>query len=198
MADAQMGQLSEKSAVRAAALAARRALDAQRRAEADQALADRTVTLLRARGITVVAAYVPMTGEPGGLALLPALAAGAELVLLPVREPDGDLDWAPYAGPAMLTPTRPSEPTTPRLGRDAIRRAGLVLVPAVAVDRTGMRLGRGGGSYDRALPRVDPTVPVLALLYDGEVAEHVPAQAHDRPVRGVLTPTGELWFGPAP
>lgn len=189
-----MGQLSEKPGIRAEVLAARRTLDPHRRAVADQALADRATVVLRERAIAVVAAYAPMINEPGGAMLLPALAAVAELVLLPVRRPDGDLDWAPYAGPGALTPTRPSEPTTARLGLDAIRRAGLVLVPAVAVDRHGRRLGRGGGSYDRALTRVTSGVPVLALLYDGELRERVPTEAHDQPVTGALTPAGDVWF----
>ena len=50
----------------------------------------------------------------------------------------------------------------------------MVLVPALAVDRTGMRLGRGGGSYDRALGRVPVGTFVCALLYDGEVLDRVP------------------------
>ncbi|PSK58900.1 5-formyltetrahydrofolate cyclo-ligase [Micromonospora sp. MH33] len=70
--------------------------------------------------------------------------------------------------------------------------ADLVVVPALAVDRRGYRLGRGGGSYDRALARVPATVPTVALLHDGELVEVVPAQPHDRPVRFVITPGGGL------
>jgi 5-formyltetrahydrofolate cyclo-ligase len=189
-----MWQLSEKLGVRATALAARGALDPLFRAAADQALAQRAAALVQSRRIATVTAYAPMAGEPGGALLLPALAAVAEVVLLPVRRPDGDLDWAAYAGPDALTASRPSEPSTARLGPEAIRTAGLVLVPALAVDRRGWRLGRGGGSYDRALTRVTPGVPVLALLYDGELRERVPTEAHDRPVTGALTPSGEVWF----
>jgi 5-formyltetrahydrofolate cyclo-ligase len=63
----------------------------------------------------------------------------------------------------------------------------LMLVPALAVDRTGMRLGRGGGSYDRTLARAG-TALTVALLHDGELVDHVPAEAHDRPVRATVTP----------
>ena len=66
---------------------------------------------------------------------------------------------------------------------DAVTRADLVLVPALAVDRGGVRLGRGGGSYDRALARVGPQVPTIALLYDGELLDKVPADGHDQRVR---------------
>src|SRR5574342_704374 len=92
----------------------------------------------------------------------------------PALLPDADLDWAAYDGPGSLTTARFPQPTGPRLGPDAIRSADLVLVPALAVDRRRMRLGRGGGSYDRVLARVAAGVPVVALLYDGELCEHVP------------------------
>jgi 5-formyltetrahydrofolate cyclo-ligase len=92
------------------------------------------------------------------------------------------------------------EPTEPARGVDAVARASLVLVPALAVDTRGNRLGRGGGSYDRALARVGPRVPVIALLNDGELLDHVPAAPHDRPVsmaalpsRGIVSIQIPLW-----
>jgi 5-formyltetrahydrofolate cyclo-ligase len=70
-----------------------------------------------------------------------------------------------------------------------------VIAPALAVDRGGNRLGRGGGSFDRALARVGPLIPVIALLYDDELLEHVPAEPHDRPVRAVARPgSGVTWL----
>ena len=80
------------------------------------------------------------------------------------------------------------EPGEPPRGVGAIARADAVLVPALAVDRAGNRLGRGGGSYDRALARVGPLIPLIALVYDGELVEHVPAEAHDVPVRAAVSP----------
>jgi 5-formyltetrahydrofolate cyclo-ligase len=85
------------------------------------------------------------------------------------------------------------KPTEPPRGTGAVASADLVIVPALAVDARGNRLGRGGGGYDRALARVGPAVPVVALLHDGELVGRVPAEPHDRPVpmaalpsRGVL------------
>ena len=76
------------------------------------------------------------------------------------------------------------------------RRHAVVLVPAVAVDRTGLRLGRGGGSYDRALARVGPAILTVAPLYDSEVLPTVPAEPHDQRVRAAATPSdGLLRFG---
>ena len=141
-----------------------------------------------------VAAYVPVGREPGGPdlpeALASALPPGSRL-LLPVLLDDGDLDWALYEGPTSLRPGPRGlrEPAGHRLGVGAIREADLVLVPALAVDHSGMRLGRGGGSYDRALARAGSAFTV-ALLHDGEVLDSVPAAEHDRPVRAVITPGG--------
>jgi 5-formyltetrahydrofolate cyclo-ligase len=129
-----------------------------------------------------LAAYASGGTEPGTRALLDAVPD----VLLPVLLPDGDLDWAVYDG--ELVPGRRGllEPPGPRLGRDAIAGCGLVVVPALAVDRRGVRLGRGGGSYDRALARTAGRV--VALLHDGELVEQLPAEPHDRPVHAVVMP----------
>jgi 5-formyltetrahydrofolate cyclo-ligase len=188
MGSEQMRQLSQKVALRAEVLAARRALDPARRAEADDALVQQVAALLGRWAVATVAAYAPMPDEPGGPGLLEMLAEGTEQVLLPVLRPDGDLDWAAYAGENSLAGKRFRQPTGERLGVDAIRRADLVIVPALAVDRRRMRLGRGGGSYDRALTRVAAGVPIVALLYDGELRDRVPTQPHDLPVTAALTP----------
>ena len=100
-----------------------------------------------------MAAYVAVGSEPGTAALLDALVAAGKRVVLPVLLPDGDLDWAAYAGDQDLVPARFGllEPGGQRLGPDAVGTADVVLVPGLAVSARGERLGRGGGSYDRAL-----------------------------------------------
>lgn len=138
-----------------------------------------------------LAAYVPVADEPGGpeLARVLQAAAPAATLLLPVLRDDLDLDWAVYRGELVAAGRGLQEPSGPRLGVDAVATADLVVVPALAVDRRGTRLGRGGGSYDRALARVRPTVPVVALLHDGELCHgDLPAEPHDRPVTAVITP----------
>ena len=71
------------------------------------------------------------------------------------------------------------------------------LVPALAVDARGYRLGRGGGSYDRALARVGEQVPTIALLYDDELLPSVPIEPHDQRVRVVARPgSGLIFTGP--
>jgi 5-formyltetrahydrofolate cyclo-ligase len=163
------------------------------------------LSLVRAQHPSTIAGYVPVGPEPGGTDLPDALVRAlppAGRLLLPVLLDDGDLDWAPYSGRLVPGPRGLSEPDGARLGVDAIREASLVVVPALAVSSTGVRLGRGGGSYDRALSRLmsatrppasspGPTLTV-ALLYDGELVDVIPAEAHDRAVRATITPSGGL------
>jgi 5-formyltetrahydrofolate cyclo-ligase len=140
-----------------------------------------------------VAAYVPVGTEPGGTDLPELLATAGYQVLLPVLRPDNDLDWAPYRGRPDLSQAGRGlvEPLGSRLGMDAVDEVDLVIVPALAVDRHGTRLGRGGGSYDRALARVGSRIPVLALLYPEELVDFVlPAEPHDRPVSAAVTSVG--------
>lgn len=182
-----------KAALRTAVLARRRALTAQARAAADGRIRAHLEELVRHRRPHLVAGYVPLGDEPGGSELadcLVAALAGHGQLLLPVLRADLDLDWALYRGPGDLVRTDRGlrEPGGEPLGTAAISRAELVVVPALAVDRSGVRLGRGGGSYDRALTRVGPTVLTVALLYDGELLAEIPARPHDRPVRAVVMP----------
>ncbi|GGT33977.1 5-formyltetrahydrofolate cyclo-ligase [Nonomuraea spiralis] len=141
----------------------------------------------------LVACYWSAGSEPETHGLVFALWKHGATVILPVLKEDNDLDWAVYDGPDTLAPGRFGimEPVDTRRGVDAVRTAALVIVPALAVDRTsGVRLGRGGGSYDRALARVGPNVPTVALLHGGELIDGVPAEPHDLRVRFAMTPEG--------
>ena len=149
-----------------------------------------------------VAAYYSVGAEPDTHGLVYALWKRGTYVLLPLLRPDGDLDWASYEGPDSLVPGPRGlrEPGEPPRGVQAVARADVVLAPALAVDQAGNRLGRGGGSYDRALARVGPLIPVIALVYDDELLGHVPAEPHDTPVRAAVRPgSGITWqAGPVP
>lgn len=147
----------------------------------------------------VVAAYVSVGREPGTRVLLDALRARGVRVLLPVLLPDNDLDWAAYEGPGRLSPAARGllEPEGARLGPEAVTEADTVLLPGLAVDARGMRLGRGGGSYDRVLARLERArahPDLIVLLYENEVVAQVPAEPHDHPVHAVVTPSGVRTF----
>jgi 5-formyltetrahydrofolate cyclo-ligase len=153
-----------------------------------------TLDRVRREHPSTIAAYVPVGSEPGGPHLVASLAAQARLVL-PVLLPDGDLDWAVHTGSLTSGPRGLREPDGERLGVEGILEADLVLVPALAVDRRGMRMGRGGGSYDRALARAAGSAAlIIALLHDGELLDEVPSEPHDRPVHGAITPSGGLFL----
>jgi len=181
-----------KVAIRDQLLADRRRRPLAEVVAAARAIADHLLTTPEVRRAATVAAYVSLDGEPGTGPLLDALRAAGKRVVLPVLLPDGDLDWAPYDGPDGLVPASRGllEPAGPRLGPDAVGTADAVLVPGLAVDAAGVRLGRGGGSYDRALGRVPVGTFTCVLLYDGEVGVPVPVEAHDRAVGWAATPAG--------
>jgi len=142
---------------------------------------------------TTVAAYVSVGSEPGTGPLLDELRDRGVQVLLPVLLPDDDLDWAPYDGPDRLVGTDNGlrEPTTAPLGPDAVLDADVIVAPALAVDRHGLRLGRGRGCYDRALARLAGHSWTCVLLHEGELLDlPVPREPHDMPVSAAATPLG--------
>jgi 5-formyltetrahydrofolate cyclo-ligase len=178
--------------------AARAAMPDAERAAAAREIRDRLLEMPEMSAAGTVAAYYSIGTEPDTHSLIFALWKRGSYVILPVLLPDGDLDWASYEGPESLAPGPHGllQPVEPVRGPETVARAHVVLVPALAVDAAGLRLGRGGGSYDRALARVGGQVPTIGLLYDSELLPSVPAEPHDRAVRAVVQPTGLTWFEP--
>ena len=189
-----------KRRVRAAVAARRAAVPPGERSRRDAAVTERLTDVVQSLPPTVdgptVCAFVPDGSEAGGPGLPASLHRLGVRVLLPVAGSDGVLDWARFTSTESMTTGRfgIAVPDGPPLGPDVIASADLVLVPAVAVDRLGHRLGRGGGYYDRALARVPDGVPLLAVLDDEDVWERLPVQDHDLPVHGVATPNGLVGF----
>lgn len=167
-------------------------------ARALAAVVERIPSVAAARCVT---AYAARPGEPATEPLLEALATLGIRVLLPVLGSGLARDWAEYRGPDDLrerAPGRPPEPSGPALGAAAVAEADVLLIPALAVDTAGTRLGQGGGWYDRALRDARPGAPAIALTYAEEVhdaaTEPLPRADHDRPVDAVATPAGVTWF----
>ncbi|MGO4615756.1 5-formyltetrahydrofolate cyclo-ligase [Nocardia sp. 2YAB30] len=137
-----------------------------------------------------VCAYVPAGSEPGSTAMLDALRAGGAQVMLPVTGPPGPLSWAEYAGEETLRRARYGllEPSGAVLPPAAVGRAELILVPALAVDRRGVRLGRGAGYYDRTLSAARPDARLIAVIRDDELVDLLPEEPHDLRMGWALTP----------
>jgi 5-formyltetrahydrofolate cyclo-ligase len=191
------GMAPAKAILRGRLAAARAAMPDAERGAASRLIRDHVLGLPQVSAAGTIAAYYSVGTEPDTRALVFALWKRGSYVVLPVLLPDGDLDWASYEGPDSLAPGPRGllQPAEPLRGPGTVARADIVLVPALAVDVAGNRLGRGGGSYDRALARVGPQVPTIALLYDDELLDHVPAEPHDRAVRAVARPShGLTWL----
>lgn len=195
MAGAKIGA---KTALRDQLLTARNRRPLVERSDAARAIARRLTEAPEVRRAATVAAYVAVGSEPGTAPLLHALVAAGKRVVLPVLLPSMDLDWAAYASDQDLAPATRGllEPVTPLLGPDSIGTADVVLVPGLACSLRGERLGRGGGSYDRALARVPVGTFTCVLLHDEEVGVEVPVEDHDRPVTAAASPSGITRFAP--
>ena len=178
-----------KAELRAQILDRRRTRPVQDR---QAAAAGVTRALLRGlAGVRAFAAYVPEDDEPGHGRIPAAFTQLGARVLLPVVPTDGrQLAWAVDTG--RLAPGRHGllEPLGPRLGATAVGTADVIVVPALAVARDGVRLGRGGGYYDRALQHARTDAVVVALVFDDEFVDELPVEEHDLRVTAVITPSG--------
>lgn len=187
----------DKQQWRTELLARRSAVAPQVRAAEAVALADSITAVLDASPDATtewVAGYIPVGSEPGSPAMLDALRSAGARVLVPVTGPPGPLDWAEYTGESSLRKARYGlrEPDGPRLGPAAIGWARVVVIPTLAVDRRGVRLGRGAGFYDRSLPAARPDARLVAVVRDEEIVDRLPEQPHDRRMNWALLPIGGL------
>jgi 5-formyltetrahydrofolate cyclo-ligase len=185
-----------KTELRAEILLARRTLAPQLHDAEAHALCQHLPAVIGA-GETVCA-YVPVGSEPGSAELIDSLLRRGVRVLLPVAHHDAagmpvPLLWGEYR-PGELVQARfgLQEPAEPWLPADAIAAATVVLVPALAVDRAGVRLGRGAGFYDRSLPLAAPAARLVAVVRDDELVDRLPAEPHDVRMTHALTPNGGL------
>jgi 5-formyltetrahydrofolate cyclo-ligase len=181
----------------------REQLVAARRSVADDVQAAEARSLTEHLGAAVssdstVCAYVPVGDEPGSIEMLDLLLRRTGRVLLPVARTTADdspvaLQWGEYR-PGQLVAARFGllEPAEPWLPATTLAEASIVLVPALAVDRAGVRLGRGRGFYDRTLVHRDPRTRLIAVIRDEELLDELPHESHDVPMTHALTPGGGL------
>jgi 5-formyltetrahydrofolate cyclo-ligase len=188
-----------KAALRERLLAARRCVADHVRAAEARALCEHLEPVVT--GGSTVCAYVPVGSEPGSVELLEMLLRRSARVLLPVARTSGPgkndtpspLRWGEYRpGTLIPGPWGLLEPPGPMLPEPALAEAALVIVPALAVDRRGVRLGRGRGFYDRSLAGRNPQARLIAMVRDAEFVDELPAEPHDVPMTHALTPTRGL------
>ncbi|WP_301924825.1 5-formyltetrahydrofolate cyclo-ligase [Corynebacterium glaucum] len=165
----------------------------ERKAQLDAEIVTYSITAMTHFGALnqPIAAYNPLPSEPGPADYAARLNAHAQNVWLPISLAEGVLAWAstPQDGQAERQGALGiTEPQGPRFNSNVLRACALVIAPAMAVDKHGLRLGKGAGYYDRALAGLD--VPVAAVVYDTEFVAAVPHEAHDAPVDAVITPSG--------
>lgn len=184
-----------KNDLRAVLLTARRQRSDGDRLVAARANAQHLLALLS--GARIVCGYLPIDSEPLRAGLLDGLVATGCTVLVPVAAADAPLDWCTYPSPTARGASGIAEPTGPRLGPEAVNTAGAILLPALAVDRNGSRLGRGGGHYDRTLALLGARgssgaelcgPELVAVLFDGELLGTVPSGRYDRAVTSAVQP----------
>ncbi len=183
-----------KAALRAQLLAVRSGVaDSVRAAEA-RTLSEHLELVVTSA--STVCAYVPVGTEPGSIEMVDMLLRRSRRVLLPVARTTGDetplpLRWGEYRPGALVRgPWGLLEPAEPVLPESVLGEADLVIVPALAVDRRGVRLGRGRGFYDRSLPARAAQARLVAMVRDAEFVDELPAEAHDVPMTHVITPLG--------
>lgn len=187
--------IATKRALRAELRGRRRIRPQHEREASTDALTTQLIALTSTLGPRSLACYLATPDEPETRPFL-AWACGQGIrVLLPVSRDDGLLDWAPYdAADEGLDVIGMPVPTTELLGPIAVNDVGLILVPAAAVDRTGMRMGWGRGYFDKTLGSMDRRPPVFAIVFDGELVDELPREPHDQGVDGAVTPSGITRF----
>ncbi|WP_180339629.1 5-formyltetrahydrofolate cyclo-ligase [Corynebacterium tapiri] len=192
-----------KGDVRRAVHQRRRSMDPARRNEASQRITEEITTLLSAEAATRVAAYAPVGTEPGAGVLLEGLRDSGVEILLPVSLPHGRLVWGFDHGPESLTTSAYGllEPRQPHQGTEVLTTCDFVFTPASALSPEGVRLGKGGGYYDRTLAQLSSLVDargnhpvIVAVVYAAEIVAEVPVEKHDLPVDAVVTEQGVRYF----
>ncbi len=187
-----------KPTLRTAIRESRRARPAEDRTEAGIGLARVLESAPEFARATTVTAYASFGTEPETAPLLSSLVAAGKRVLLPIVHDDGSLGWVDYTGPESLSVSERGipEPVGVESGRGAQALANahvdVMLIPALAVDESGARIGKGGGFYDRVLAELPSHRPIrIAVVFDDDLLGpgSVPVESYDRPVHAALTPT---------
>lgn len=189
----------EKRALRAELRERRGLLSDQQRDAAASGIGEQLDALLEAHGARSISCFLSATTEPGTHDFVSSAVQRGIRVLLPITRADGLLDWAVANDSDGIREGLFGlpEPTGEVLGPIAVNDVDLMIIPAAAVDNSGMRLGWGRGYFDKTIGSMENCPPVYAVTYDSEILDNLPREMHDQPVTGVVTPTRTLTLSPS-
>lgn len=196
----------DKAELRQTVIARRDAIDLDVRAAKSAVVCARLVELMESSGTAgqhTVAVYAAMGSEvdpaafaaaaakrgwrvayPCMLSASDAAACGQRMCMRAVAADDAS------AAPFIAHPTRAFAATDVDSSRFPIVPAealDMIIVPLVAFDRAGARLGYGGGCYDRYLPMLSPACQIIGIAFDEQRVDHVPTDAHDLPLSHIIS-----------
>ena len=188
-----------KRALRAELRERRQIMSEAARDAAARGVTEQLDALVARVGARSLSCFLSTTTEPGTREFVDRAVARGIRVLLPVTRADGLLDWAVATPDIDIAEGMYGlpEPVGELLGPIAVNSVDLLVIPAAAVDRSGMRLGWGRGFFDKTLGSMERCPPVYAVVYDTEILDEVPRDLHDQRVTGVVTPTQTLTLAPA-
>jgi 5-formyltetrahydrofolate cyclo-ligase len=187
-----------KRALRAELRERRQLVTLQAYEAAAEGIREQLDALVDTLGVTSMSCFLSTTTEPSTREFVAAAVGRGIRVLLPVTRTDGLLDWSVATPDLDITEGMFGlpEPVGELLGPIAVNDVDLLVIPAAAVDRSGMRLGWGRGYFDKTIGSMDRCPPVYAVVFDSEVVDEVPSDVHDQPVAGVVTPTQTILLAP--
>lgn len=177
-------------------------MDVAERVADDARRTETVVALATALGAQTIACYLSIPPEPDTRDLVDALVAEGFTVLAPVLTKGALVDgrrppaWATYTGRDDLVPGWHGidEPGGQHVDASGLATADLVITSALLGARDGVRLGVGGGWYDRALASARPDAPIITLLHRGELVDHLPSDDFDRRVDAFVLPQAVIWI----
>ena len=196
----------DKAELRRAVIARRNAIDLDVRAAKSAVVCARLVELMESSGTAgqrTVAVYAAMGSEvdpaafaaaaaargwrvayPCMLSAIDAAACGQRMCMRAVAASDA------AAAPFITHPTRTfaaADIDSDRFPIVSAEALDMIVVPLVAFDRTGARLGYGGGCYDRYLPTLSATCQIIGISFDEQRVDHIPTDAHDLPLPNIIS-----------
>jgi 5-formyltetrahydrofolate cyclo-ligase len=188
-----------KRALRADLRERRNLLSASARERAASGITAQLDALVARRGVRSLSCFLSTTTEPGTREFVTGAVKRGIRVLLPVTRTDGLLDWSVATADLDIAEGMFGlpEPVGELLGPIAVNDVDLLVIPAAAVSKDGMRLGWGRGFFDKTIGSMERCPPVYAVIYDSELLDDIPRDVHDQPVTGVVTPTRTIDLAPA-